>query len=117
MYYGAPPEIIEKAKGLRNNMTKTEKLLWSRLRKKQIKNTRFYRQHPINIFIADFYCHKFKLVVEVDGKIHNKSDIQEHDENRTAELERFGLKVIRFTNDEIFSNIEYVIKEIEKHMI
>lgn len=73
MFYGAKRSIFEKAKELRENMTVAEKQLWSRLNASQL-NVRFKRQHPIDIFIADFYCHKFKLVVEVDGEYHNDED-------------------------------------------
>ena len=70
MYYGASLEVMEKAKILGKSETDAEKILWERLRNKQLLGLKFRRQHPINIFIVDFYCHKIKLVVEVDGKIH-----------------------------------------------
>jgi cyclase len=71
MYFGAKAITIETAKMLRNNMTYHENLLWEKLKGKQIYGVRFRRQHPIMFFIADFYCHEAKLVVEVDGDIHN----------------------------------------------
>lgn len=100
MFYGARPHIFQKAKALRNNMTDAEKMLWSRLSRKQL-GYRFKAQHPIDIFIADFYCHELKLVVELDGGIHDASEQKTYDEGRTSELEAFGIKVIRFTNHEI----------------
>ena len=75
---------------------------------------RFKAQHPIDIFIADFYCHALKLVIEIDGEIHHSNDQKEYDINREAELERFGIKVIRFTNMEVEQDIEKVRREIEK---
>jgi very-short-patch-repair endonuclease len=111
MFYGAKRTIFQNACELRKEMTPAEKLLWSRLNKSQL-GVRFKAQHPMDIFVADFYCHKHKLVIEVDGRIHKSQ--REYDENRTAELERFGLTVIRFTNDEVFKNIERVIEEIKK---
>lgn len=116
MYYGAPPEIIQRARELRKNMTPAEKLLWEKLRKKQLKNTRFYRQQPIDIFIADFYCHKYKLVIELDGGIHKDPEVVDYDKNRTAHFERFGITVIRFNNEEIFNDIENVLNKILKFM-
>ncbi|MHB9141850.1 MAG: endonuclease domain-containing protein [Paludibacter sp.] len=113
MFYGAKRTIFQNACELRKEMTPAEKLLWSRLNKSQF-GVRFKPQQPIDIFIADFYCHKYKLVVEVDGKIHESQ--KEYDENRTAELERFGLTVIRFTNDEVFNDIEKVIVEIKGYL-
>lgn len=113
MFYGAKPSIFEKAKSLRENMTETEQLLWQRLNKNQL-GVRFKPQHPIDIFIADFYCHKYKLVIELDGKIHNKQ--KDYDEGRTAELERFGIKVIRFTNEMVLNHIDEVIEEIQRNL-
>lgn len=111
MYFGAKPDIFEKATALRKNMTVAEKILWERLKNKQILKLRFRRQHPIDIFIADFYCHAVRLVIELDGKIHNGQ--KEYDKGRTAEMEQFDIKVIRFRNEEIENNIENVIMKIE----
>ena len=112
MYFGANQAIMEMAKALRKEMTPVERLLWDRLNNKQLLNVRFRRQHPIYRFIADFYCHAARLVVEVDGEIHNSQ--KEYDEGRTAEMERFGIKVIRFRNDDVEKNIEDVIYRIEQ---
>ncbi len=92
-------------------MTLYEKLLWERLKTKQVCGLRFRRQHPIAFFIADFYCHEAKLVIELDGEIHNQQ--KEYDDGRSAEMEKYFIKVIRFTNSEIENNMENVIKKIE----
>lgn len=110
MYYGAKPETFEAARILRENMTHYEKLLWEKLKLKQICGVRFRRQHPIDFFIADFYCHEARLVVEIDGDIHNYQ--REHDEGRSAEMEKYFVKVIRFKNTEIENNIDLVINRI-----
>lgn len=117
MFYGAKPHIFEKAKFLRKNMTDSELKLWEVLKGKRILGLRFRSQHPIDIFIADFYCHPVKLVVEVDGGIHKSSDQKEYDIGRTAELNDWGIVVVRFTNEEIENNIKYVINEIERNCI
>jgi len=109
MFFGAKRKIFQNAYDLRHKMTEAEMVLWNRLNKNQL-GVRFKAQHPIDIFIADFYCHKFKLVIEVDGNIHEKQ--KEYDEGRTAELEKWGLTVIRFTNDEIFNGIDEVVEKI-----
>jgi len=111
MFYGAKRTIFQNACELRKEMTPAEKVLWNRLNKSQL-GVRFKAQHPIDIFIADFYCHKYKLIVEVDGEIHLSQ--KEQDENRTSELERFGLTIIRFKNEEVITDIERVIDEIKK---
>jgi very-short-patch-repair endonuclease len=95
-------------------MTKAEKLLWDKLRDRRIFKPRFRRQHPIGIFIVDFYCHEFKLAVEVDGEIHLRKDIIEYDIGRTYYLENMGIKIVRFTNNQVFTNLEFVLKEILK---
>jgi very-short-patch-repair endonuclease len=114
MFYNAKPHIFEKAKVLRKNMTEAEEILWEQLRGKKLLGLRFRPQHPIDIFIADFYCHPVKLVIEVDGGIHKSMEQREYDLGREGELENWGIEVIRFTNAEIENNITQVIKEIEK---
>ncbi len=111
MFYGAAPIIFERAKKLRLNMTLSELRLWNEVRNNKL-GVRFKAQHPIKTFIADFYCHKAKLVVELDGSIHNTIDAKEHDAERTHELEQLGIKVIRFTNDEVERNIAWVLNKI-----
>jgi very-short-patch-repair endonuclease len=116
MFYGASQEIFRRAKDLRNNLTPSEYILWIYL-KENINGYKFRRQHPINIFIADFYCHKAKLVIEIDGEIHNRQEQKEHDLGRTVEIEKLGIKVIRFTNKEVQENIEKVICKIKQYLI
>jgi very-short-patch-repair endonuclease len=111
MYFKATPEIMKNARRLRENMTNSEKLLWEKLKGKQICGLRFRRQHPIDIFIADFYCHEVRLVVEIDGEIHNHKE--EYDGGRTSEMGKFDIKVIRFQNCEVENNIEKVVTEIK----
>ncbi|WP_262708659.1 endonuclease domain-containing protein [Natronoflexus pectinivorans] len=112
MYFGASVSTINKAKELRKRMTNSETLLWNQLKGKRICNVRFRRQHPIDIFIADFFCYSALLVVEVDGETHNYQE--NYDINRTAELERFGVEVIRFTNQEVETDLEKVLNKIEE---
>ena len=114
MFYGADSKTMRAAGILRRRMTLTEVLLWKKLRDRKIFNTKFRKQHPINIFIVDFYCHEFKLVIEVDGDIHNDEISSEYDLGRTAELNKFGIRVIRFTNDQIIYNIDWVITKIHE---
>jgi cyclase len=112
MYYGATPALLEFARQLRLNETEAEKELWRHLSKKQVNGMRFRRQHPVLYFIADFFCPQAKLVIEVDGGIHNLPAQYEYDRNRDRELMSLGLKVLRFTNEEVFSNIDKVVETI-----
>jgi imidazole glycerol-phosphate synthase subunit HisF len=111
MFEGASHLIFANAKHLRKNMTAAETVLWMHL-KIGISGFRFRRQHPIGLYIADFYCHKAKLIVEVDGSIHKGPTIKENDERRQKELEKWGYTVIRFTNEEVLQKSETVIDKI-----
>jgi Uncharacterized protein conserved in bacteria len=114
MFYGANSETFASAYMLRRNMSRAELILWKKLRNRKIFKMRFRRQHPIDIFIVDFYNHKLKLVIEIDGEIHNDKEIIEYDINRTSELEKYGLKILRFTNYEVLFQIDSVIHKIQK---
>ncbi|MEE4287068.1 MAG: endonuclease domain-containing protein [Mariniphaga sp.] len=113
MFYNAKPHIFEKAKILRKNMTEAELKLLERLKGKKMLGLRFRPQHPIDIFIADFYCHPLKLVIEIDGGIHQSTYQKEYDFGREGELENWGIKVIRFTNEEIENEMSRVLEEIK----
>jgi primosomal protein N' len=108
------PELYAKLKPLvqelRTDLTPAEQKLWSYLKNKQIDGFRFRRQHPIERFIVDFYCAEANLVIEVDGEVHQYT--QEEDALRQETLESLGLKVIRFTNDEVFNQLDSVINRI-----
>jgi len=113
MWKGASAEIFSRAKHLRENMTDTEIKLWEELKNKKLLGHKFRRQHPISNYIVDFYCHKLKLVIEVDGGYHNNLEQLELDKARTEILEFQDLKIIRFSNEEIFKNLSGVINEIK----
>ena len=112
MYYGASSIIIDRANQLRRNTTIPEKLLWEKLNNNQLLKLHFRRQHPIYRFIADFYCHKIKLVIELDGDSHTSKEAQSYDENRTAEMENFGIVVVRFKNEEVINQLPEVVAKI-----
>ena len=102
---------LERAKELRREMTPAEKLLWQEIRANQL-GVRFRRQQVIQGFIVDFYCHKSALVVEVDGDVH---DLQkEEDGRREKVLSELGLRVVRFRNDEVVSDVSAVVGRIRK---
>jgi very-short-patch-repair endonuclease len=107
-------KLVLKAKELRQNMTAAEKKLWHNYLKNL--SLRVLRQRPIDNFIVDFYCAKLKLVIEVDGDSHFTDDGIEGDRERTAILEGYGLKVIRFTNDEVLNNFEAVCEAIAEEI-
>lgn len=93
-------------------MTNAEALLWERLRKSQLHGIHFRRQQIVFGFIVDFYCHAKRLVIEVDGEVH-KTQI-ESDRERESVFNQNGLRVVRFTNQEVETEIEKVIQTIEE---
>jgi very-short-patch-repair endonuclease len=116
------PIAIELSRNLRKSSTEAENMLWNKLRADKLLNNNFLRQHPIfydfdgkeSFFIADFYCKKCRLVIEIDGAYH-KYQLSK-DKHRTEIITLKGLKVIRFTNEEIISSIDTVMKTIEDNL-
>jgi len=94
-------------------MTVAEKKLWEKLKGKKLKGYRFRPQHPINFYIADFYCHSAKLVIEIDGKGHDLNENKAYDIGREELMFALGIKTIRFKNHEVLSDIGKVISLIE----
>lgn len=97
---------------LRENMTNAERLLWSRLRRRQIHGMQFCRQKPLANFIVDFYCAVADLVIEVDGSQHFEEDSHQADQNRTHKLEALGLTVMRFDNLQVLRETDAVVEVI-----
>jgi len=106
------PKLKQLSQELRKNMTDAEKLLWSKFRIKQLKGLMFSRQKPLGEYIADFYCHQAKLVIEVDGGQHFTDEVIEHDKIRDECMKSAGLTVLRFTNTDVIDNIEGVMERI-----
>jgi very-short-patch-repair endonuclease len=106
------PNLVDRAKQMRRNPTPAEKKLWEEYLK--TFHHRVLRQRPIDNFIVDFYCAAIRLVIEVDGEIHNSESARVYDVERTIKLEKYGLKVIRFTNDEVMNKFEDVCQQIVK---
>jgi len=93
-------------------MTEAEKLLWSRIRGKQLKGVQFYRQKVIGNYIADFYCANSKIVIEVDGGQHYSLEGREKDRVRDDYLADAGIKVLRFSDREVLKDIEAILEKI-----
>ena len=104
------------AKRMRRGQTEAESFLWSYIRANQL-GVHFRRQHPIGDFIADFICIDQRLIIEVDGNIHNKPEQQEWDKQRTAFLESQDYRVVRFSNEQVLHDIEKVIAHIKSYII
>ncbi len=104
------------ARRLRKNMTDSEQVLWSRLRRKQLLDVQFYRQKPIGNYIVDFFAPKTKLIVEVDGSHHMERDHARKDKYRDAYMTNLGLRVLRFNNRQVLEETDAVMEEILRTM-
>jgi very-short-patch-repair endonuclease len=116
MFQGASNIIFENARRLRENQTEAEVVLWNILKDYKLKGFKFRRQHPIANYIADFYCHKSKLIIEVDGEYHNNKEQTLKDKERTSYFNEIGLQEIRFTNNQVLLEIEKVLEKINNEI-
>lgn len=107
--------LYHRRKELRNNSTPEEILLWLRLKNSQL-GSKFRRQHSIGGYIVDLYCPSKKLVIEIDGSHHFKKENKEYDKIRTDYFDGLNIKVIRFNNEEINTNLGVVTKKIKSHL-
>ncbi|HQZ70656.1 MAG TPA: endonuclease domain-containing protein [Anaerolineae bacterium] len=107
-----PERLLYAARHLRQRMTDAQRLLWSRLRGRQMDGFRFRKQHPVERFVLDFYCPAAKLAIEVDGGQHNEPSGQARDAERTQMLDHAGIRVLRFWNHEVLGNLDVVMHVI-----
>jgi very-short-patch-repair endonuclease len=117
IHYGAGKRIFKFANALRKPLTPAEERFWQMVRNRNLLNLKFRRQHPIDCYVADFYCHELKLVIEIDGDVHDLEHIKQYDKNREDNLRALGLEVLRFKNGDVFANthlIEEAIKERQR---
>lgn len=116
LHQNAKPFTYQNASALRKRTTEAEQKLWALLRNRQLKGKKFRRQHAIANYIADFYCHECKLIIELDGNFHATPKAKKYDQVRTTALNELGIIVIRFWNREIVEDIEKVLKRISDHL-
>jgi very-short-patch-repair endonuclease len=116
LHQGAKASTFQNARNLRHSETNAEKKLWQLIRNRQLKGRKFRRQHAIDNYILDFYCHECKLTIELDGDIHDLIENKQYDAARTNVLNGYGIKVIRFRNEEVMNEAEKVLENIAKHL-
>ena len=114
IYQNVSPETLTFAKQMRHDPTGGEKLGWYIFRNRRFKGLKFRRQHPVEKYILDFYCHELKLAVEIDGPEHDKPEQKAKDQIRTQFLNSKGIKVFRIKHDRFLVNTEFVLKELEE---
>ena len=113
MHFGASHLLFKRAEELRKFPTYEEDVIWGFLKGNQL-GVRFRRQHPILFYIADFYCHQLKLVIEIDGSIHNKEEVKINDAIRQRDIEDLGITILRFSNSQVKNNPEIILEQINK---
>ena len=116
LFKGANHKLFEFSKVLRKTQTDAEEIVWQSLRNRNILGFKFRRQHPLDKYVADFYCHEAKLIIEIDGGIHNQIENKEYDERRTYDLGELGITVLRFKNEEVNENLEMVLNVIRGNL-
>lgn len=116
MFYAASPLIFERAKSLRKSPTQAESILWAQLKGRRFMSLKFRFQHPAIRYVLDFYCHSLKLCIEIDGKSHDEKFQKFYDDDRTKNLEYFGISVIRFSNKEVNQDIDLVLDKLKNHV-
>ena len=97
---------------LRKNMPKTEIILWSKIRRKQILDCRFRRQYSVGAYVLDFYCPEMKLAIEIDGDSHCRASAEEYDKLREDEVKQLGIQFLRFQNTDVYKNLNGVLQTI-----
>lgn len=102
---------------LRRQIPQAEIILWSRLRRRQIAGIKFRRQYSVNRFVLDFYCPQLKLAIEVDGPTHQGTDAQNYDQLRQLSIEGLDIQFLRFTNREVYQNIDGVLDTIYQKIL
>ncbi len=106
------PQLLIFAKSMRHTATDAEHLMWQILRGKRFINLKFRRQHVIQPYIVDFYCHEIGLVIELDGSQHGTDDAIEYDAERTEFLESLGLTVVRYWNHDVLGRMDVVLEDL-----
>ena len=115
-HFNADASIFRNAKALRKESTSAEKLFWEIVKSRKLKGLKFRRQHPLRFYVADFYCHEAQLVIELDGNIHDIEEVKLKDKEREEVIKEFGLTIMRFTNDEVFTELDKVVEKVEKFL-
>jgi very-short-patch-repair endonuclease len=110
------PASIQNARSLRKSATIPERILWDSLRGRRLNGWKFRRQHPIGQFVVDFFCREKCVAVELDGEVHSKIEVAGHDAERDKFLRLQGVKILRFTNNQVLEDLPRVLEAILKIM-
>ena len=111
------PDLRELAQKLRNNSTKAEVRLWQKIKRKQYYGYDFHRQKPIDNYILDFFCHELMLGIEIDGYSHQIVEVYKKDVIKEAKIKSLGVSLLRFTDNQVFNDMDNVLRTIEAYII
>jgi very-short-patch-repair endonuclease len=106
----------ERRKALRNTLSKAEAIMWNHLSRRQLHGCKFRRQHSVDQYVIDFYCPELKIAIEIDGDSHFMPGAEEQDKVRQKYIESFGIQFLRFTNDDVYKNIDGVCQRINNEI-
>ena len=109
-------KLKDRRRELRKRLTKTEKILWSRIKNNKL-GFKFKRQHSIGGYILDFYCSAERLIIEIDGDSHTNSSAREYDKNRDEYFSELGYNTVRFLNTEVENDLESVLRKIKNYLV
>ena len=106
-------QLIDVARELRQHATEAEKIFWEAVRDRKFNKLKFRRQQPIKFYVVDFYCEKYKLIVELDGAVHDTEEAEYLDNERSLNLSKWGYKIMRFRNKDVFKNLPACLSKIQ----
>lgn len=106
----------QKRRFLRHHATRAERILWNQLKRKQMHGAKFRRQFGVGPYVLDFYCPKFKLAIEVDGRSHDSLEARQYDVKRQTSIDEYKIRFIRFSNEDVLSRIELVVEKIAERI-
>ncbi|MDC0449212.1 endonuclease domain-containing protein, partial [bacterium] len=109
-------KLIKHRRILRTNSTEPEIILWNQLRNKKFHNTKFKRQYSVGLYVLDFYCPRYRLAIELDGRHHESKNTKKYDKERTKQLDEVGIKVLRFRNEKVVNNLGRILEIIESYL-
>ena len=117
MHFGAGPSTFLNAQILRKNPSPAEEHLWKFLSNKQMEGVKFRRQHPLDIYVIDFYSQELKMGIEADGDYHNAKLQSFEDESRDLTLDSYGITMVRYSNEDIIQNTTTVLEDIRSRIL
>lgn len=116
LHFNCTPDKLKRQR-LRNRIPPAERRLWQHLRRRHIAGAKFRRQYGIDRFVVDFYCPELKLAIEIDGPTHHSPEAQAYDKARQQHIEAFGIEFLRFSNAQVYQELDFVVNAIRQRVL